>query len=98
MLLVKYPYTHSECRGQQGSPQCCLCSFLPGKTLHLSALIVARKFRDRGNKQGALEAMKLLADSGLGELTFLNSARGTDKVILFTPAKYTLRDIIACRH
>ena len=72
---------------------------LPGKTLHLSALIVARKFRDRGNKQGALEAMKLLADSGLGELNFLNSARGTDKVILSTPAKYSyLRDRIACRH
>ena len=53
---------------------------LPGKVLHLSALIVSRKFRDRGNKAGALEAMNHLEDCGLGKLFGANSARGTDKV------------------
>lgn len=42
---------------------------LPGKVLHLSALIVTRKFRDRGNKAGALEAMKHLESCGLGKLS-----------------------------
>ena len=53
---------------------------LPGKVLHLSALIVARKFRDRGNKAGALEAMQLLDECGMGKLLSVNSVRGTDKV------------------
>ena len=41
---------------------------------------MARKFRDRGNKAGALEAMNLLEDCDLGKLFGVNSARGTDKV------------------
>ena len=56
---------------------------LPGKVLHLSALIVARKFRDRGNKAGALEAMKLLEDCGMGKLLSVNSVRGTDKASVY---------------
>ena len=52
---------------------------LPGRVLHLSALIVARKFRDRGNKAGALEAMQHPEDCGMGKLLSENSNRGTDK-------------------
>ena len=66
---------------------------LPGKVLHLSALIVARKFRDRGNKAGALEAMNLLQDKGLGKLLSVNSARGTDKVSAYM---YRENCLISC--
>lgn len=52
---------------------------LPGKVLHLSALIVTRKFRERGNKAGALEAMVQLGNVGLGKLSEVKSARCTDK-------------------
>ena len=58
---------------------------LPGKVLHLSALIVTWKFRDRGNKAGALEAMQLLDDCGMEKLRSVNSVRGTDKAsVMYT--------------
>ena len=32
---------------------------LPGKTLHISALLTAKTFRDKGNKEGAVRAINL---------------------------------------
>ena len=41
---------------------------LPGPRLNLSALLAAKKFRGRGNKEAALAAMRTLEDDGLGRL------------------------------
>lgn len=53
---------------------------LPGKVLNLSTLNTQRKFRDRGNKAGAIEAWKLLQQSGLGKMIETKARRGTDMV------------------
>ena len=45
-----------------------LCLMLPGKVLHLSALLTAKKFRTHGNKEGAILAMRSLEADGLGQL------------------------------
>lgn len=45
-----------------------LCLTLPGAVLDLSALLKDKKFRNRGNREGALKAMKILQDEGLGKL------------------------------
>lgn len=41
---------------------------LPGKALHLTPLNNARKFRNRGNKEGGYKAFKYLAQLGLGTI------------------------------
>ena len=41
---------------------------LPGKTLHISALLTAKTFRDKGNKEGAVRAINLFESAGLGEV------------------------------
>ena len=44
------------------------CLTLPGNLLDVPALLKDKKFRHRGNKEGALQAMKVLTDDGLGKL------------------------------
>ena len=39
---------------------------LPGKVLHLNAPSHLRKFRDRGNKPGAVKGFEVLQDNELG--------------------------------
>jgi len=41
---------------------------LPGKALHLTPLNNARKFRNRGNKEGGYKAFKYLAHLNLGRI------------------------------
>ena len=45
-----------------------LCLTLPGNQLDLSALLKDKKFRGRGNKEGALQAMRSLEEVELGKL------------------------------
>ena len=56
------------------------CLLLPGKKLHLSALLTAKKFRGKGNKDGAVAAFREIADAGLGMLSTEESRRGTSAV------------------
>ena len=51
-----------------------LCLMLPGKVLHLSALLTAKKFRTHGNKEGAIQAMRSLEADGLGHLEEVGSS------------------------
>ena len=44
------------------------CLTLPGKQLDLSVLLKEKKFRNKGNKEGALRAMRILEEDGLGRL------------------------------
>lgn len=58
---------------------------IPGKRLHITALNERKKFRDMGNKQGAVETITTLEKDGLG-LVITNRTQGTAKVcdIIFT--------------
>ena len=60
------------------------CLLLPGKQLHLSALLSAKKFRGRGNKEAALLAFRELERAELGNLVTQDSRRGTSAVSLRT--------------
>ena len=44
------------------------CLTLPGCELRLPSLLLAKKFRNRGNKEGALTAFWKLQSDGLGKL------------------------------
>lgn len=52
---------------------------IPGKRLHITALNERKKFRDMGNKQGAVETITALEKDGLG-LVLSNRTQGTAKV------------------
>ena len=53
---------------------------LPGNILNLTVLNSLRKFRDKGNKAGAVSAWKLLDEAGIGKLVESKARRGTDMV------------------
>lgn len=55
---------------------------LPGNILNLTVLNNLRKFRDKGNKAGAISAWMFLHEEGLGQLVETKARRGTDKVCL----------------
>ena len=56
------------------------CLLLPGKVLHISALLIAKRFRDKGNKDGAVRAIRTLQSAGLGEVIEVKPQRGTNVV------------------
>ena len=53
---------------------------LPGKYLDLSILLANKKFRGRGNKEGALVAFRELEAAGIGRLIAKTSIRGAPAV------------------
>ena len=62
---------------------------LPGKILDISALNNQHKFRDRGKKQGAVDAIEHLQETGLGVVHKERATRGTSLVsIRRTKAEY----------
>lgn len=54
---------------------------LPGKRLHITALNDKKKFRDMGNKPGAVNTINTLEQNGLG-IVISTKAQGTTKVCL----------------
>ena len=42
------------------------CLTIPGKVLHISTLLAKKFFHNRGNKDGAVQAIKMLEKGGLG--------------------------------
>ena len=52
---------------------------LPGKRLHITALNEKKKFRDMGNKQGAVDTITSLEQDGLG-IVISTETQGTAKV------------------
>lgn len=67
--------------GMQDHSLAAYCLLLPGKTLHISALLAAKRFRDKGNKDGAVRAIKTLQDAGLGQVVENKPLRGTTMVL-----------------
>ena len=53
---------------------------LPGKVLHLNALLAMKKFRDRGNKEGAVRGFYVLEEAELGRVLEKKPQRGTNVV------------------
>ena len=53
---------------------------LPGRILDLSTLLSNKKYRNRGNKDGALAAMKKLENDGLGKIKKKEAHRGASAV------------------
>ena len=72
------PATHSDDMAKSNASYSLL---LPGKILYLNALLEQRKFRDRGNKDGAVKGFKLLQEAGLGKVIEIKPHRGTNLVI-----------------
>ena len=56
------------------------CLSLPGKTLFLTHLLSLKKFRKRGNKDGALRAFYKLEEEGLGKLLEVTRSKGSQCV------------------
>ena len=56
---------------------------LPGKALDISAIVKAKKFKNKGNKPGALEACKRLEEAEMGKLVELGKSRGTAMVMIY---------------
>ena len=53
------------------------CLTLPGQTLYLNPLLQAKKFRKRGNKDGAVRAFLQLEEEGLGKTPVIGEGKGT---------------------
>ena len=56
------------------------CLSLPGKTLYLTPLLALKKFRKRGNKDGAVRAFYRLHEEGLGKVLEVTGSKGTSSV------------------
>ena len=52
---------------------------LPGRCLDVSSLVNKKKFRHRGGKDGALNAMRKLEECGMGRLV-MKTSKGSMKV------------------
>ena len=55
------------------------CLSLPGRTF-LSPLLALKKFRKKGNKDGALRAFYCLQEEGLGKVLELSGTKGVSSV------------------
>ena len=53
------------------------CLSLPGKTLFLTHLLSLKKFRKKGNKDGALRAFYKLEEEGLGRVLEVAGSKGS---------------------
>ena len=58
------------------------CLLLPGKILNISALLASKVFRDKGNKDGAVRAIKMLEEAGIGRVIEDKPPRGATVVSL----------------
>jgi len=56
------------------------CLMLPGRKLHLKPLLAMKKFRNRGNKNGAVKAFYYLEAEGLGKVLELGGSKGSATV------------------
>ena len=56
------------------------CLTLPGKRLYLSPLLAMKKFRKKGNKEGAIAAFYKLEEDGLGKVLEVQCSKGTSTV------------------
>ena len=65
-----------------GSDAAAHCLRLPGKSLYLTPLLKAKRFRNFGYKTGALKAFQELQLAQLGSLEEIGAGKGTQTVSL----------------
>ena len=68
------------------------CLTLPGKKLYLTPLLAMKKFRKKGNKDGALKAFYQLEEEGLGKVLEVAGTKSTSSVsttLYLSPFKTT---------
>lgn len=65
---------------EQAQGNATLSLVIPGKVLYLSALLNKRKFRKKGDKDGALAGLRVLEKANLGKVESTNPKRGTSAV------------------
>ena len=65
-----------------GSDAAAHCLRLPGRCLHLTPLLKAKRFRNFGYKTGALKAFQELQHAQLGSLEEIGAGKGTQTVSL----------------
>ena len=59
------------------SSNAAFCLSLPGRILYLTPLLAQKRFRKRGNKEGALRAFCQLEEDGLGKLFEVTGSKGS---------------------
>ena len=59
---------------------CAYCLLLPGKILNLSYLLRLKKFRKKGNKDGAVTAFYQLQEAELGRVIEIGGSSGAATV------------------
>ena len=73
------------------------CLTLPGRTLYLTPLLAQKKFRKKGNKDGAVRAFYQLQEDGLGKVLEVGGNKGTSSVsshdCLYTVCSCNIRGI-----
>ena len=82
-MIIKYftgNGTGSSNSDSQAQANATYSLLLPGKVLYLNALLAMKKFRDRGNKEGAVRGFMLLQKAGLGRVIENKPQRGTSVV------------------
>ena len=57
-----------------------MCLTLPGRKLYLQPLLVTKKFRNRGNKPGAITAFYKLESEKLGKVLEITNSKGNTMV------------------
>lgn len=56
------------------------CLKIKSKRLYLTTLLAKKKFRKRGNKEGAVSAFYKLEEEGLGKVMEIKGSKGTSEV------------------
>ena len=80
-----YPAASSESE-TPGNANATFSLLLPGKVLYFNALNELRKFRRRGNKDGAKQAWERLHTAGIGTFVMRKVVRGCAQVKFITKA------------
>ena len=65
------------------------CLHLPGKILFLTPLFAMKKFRKKGNKDGAIRAFYRMEEEGLGKVLEVAGSKGTSAVSTYANSYIT---------
>ena len=80
LAIIYIGKEHTFNQGGQAHGNAAYSLLLPGKVLYLNALLTTTKFRDRGNKEGAVQGFHVLEAAGLGRVIQRKPQRGTTMV------------------
>lgn len=82
--VIPYLFTGVTLAATPGSAQAhanaTFSLLLPGRVLYLNVLLAQKKFRDRGNKEGAVRGFEILSEENLGKVVKRKPPRGTNVV------------------